>query len=496
MSLQVNFDWQRGVDITTLVIAFLSLLAAFGIFRRERFLRSEKKTLEKEIDQLNIEAKKYRHQIKIMEKRLGVIDPDRVRLRISRLSESNDFSKAVEEAEEYLFQIRDDFEKISEILAEQAILESDQSSAVKAEEAARAINLGLAVKPESRRLIALSDLLRRRLQGIQMGEPVEALALDGKSASELLNLSKSLMQQGKFIEAELAARRAVPQMLTEVGANSPDYTAALAQHGLSLKQVGETDGAVDRLKLALEIDQQILGPGDFRNVINLNNLAGAIRDQGNHSSAMKLYEEARQMSVEFGHTDSASYAKILDNIAKMYTADKRYDEAEELLRKAIEIDKRTVGTRSPDYCTQLNNLGMVLLFKKNLIEAEKVLTEAAGILVNLFGENSHRYAIALAALASLEVQKECFETAEAHYRKVLSILDQLYPPGAPFHLETIKSLARCLRQSGKPEEARDFVVAVVTQLREKLPKEHPAFGELDGLLLDVEVEDESSGSPD
>ncbi|ODS39092.1 MAG: hypothetical protein A7315_11530 [Candidatus Altiarchaeales archaeon WOR_SM1_79] len=153
---------------------------------------------------------------------------------------------------------------------------------------------------------------------------------------------------------------------------------------------------------------------------------------------LKKYEEAEEMYRKAINI-SPNYVKAYNHLGTLLDRLKRYEEEEEVYRKAIEID--------PNYAITYNNLGLLLKDLNRSEEAEKTYWKAIEIDPELpevhtnFGnllddlnrseeaEEEHRkaieidpgFAIAHINLGTLFVYSNRFEEAEEEYKKAIEI---------------------------------------------------------------------------
>ena len=71
----------------------------------------------------------------------------------------------------------------------------------------------------------------------------------------------------------------------------------------------------------------------------------------------------------------------LSNLAQIFVATNRLDEAEPLMRQALRITQQAFGDNHPDVAMHLNNLAMLLVATNRLDETEPLLRQALEILL-------------------------------------------------------------------------------------------------------------------
>jgi len=89
---------------------------------------------------------------------------------------------------------------------------------------------------------------------------------------------------------------------------------------------------------------------------SLNNLAGLYRAQGRYDEAEPLYRQALELRRELLGERHPQVATSLNNLAYLYESQGRYNEAEPLYLEALAMLAQAVGTDHPNFQTVLGNL--------------------------------------------------------------------------------------------------------------------------------------------
>ena len=89
----------------------------------------------------------------------------------------------------------------------------------------------------------------------------------------------------------------------------------------------------------------------------------------------------------------------LNDLARSYSAQGRYLEAEALYGRAITIAEKQLGLAHPHLATSLDNLALLYLAERRLGEAEPLFKRSLAIMENAFGLEHPSVAIALNNLA-------------------------------------------------------------------------------------------------
>ena len=109
-------------------------------------------------------------------------------------------------------------------------------------------------------------------------------------------------------------------------------------------------------QLALEIQEQTLGPKHFEVALTLNDLAELYHLQGKFAKAELLYQRAL---VILKHTLGKEHPRVsttLGNLAKLYAVQGNYTQAEQCYLCSLAIQKKTLGPDHPDVALNLKHM--------------------------------------------------------------------------------------------------------------------------------------------
>ena len=98
---------------------------------------------------------------------------------------------------------------------------------------------------------------------------------------------------------------------------------------------------------------------------NLNNLAGLYHAQGKYEEAETFYLQAIEIDKIALPENHTQLAKHLNNLAGLYHAQGKYKESEPLYLQAIEILKQSLGEEHPNTQAVIKNYQVFLNEKNN-----------------------------------------------------------------------------------------------------------------------------------
>ena len=126
-----------------------------------------------------------------------------------------------------------------------------------------------------------------------------------------------------------------------------------------------------------------------------------------------------------------STAQSLNNLAEALRTEGQRDEAERLHRRAIEIRRTRLAPDHPDLAESLNNLGVLLTEERRFDEAQALFDEALAIRVKALGEQHSAVAEVRSNLGALAFAQGDLREAEQRQREVLAIEEAVRGAGRP-----------------------------------------------------------------
>jgi len=107
--------------------------------------------------------------------------------------------------------------------------------------------------------------------------------------------------------------------------------------------------------------------------------------QKEQTLAIQYLDKAVELQKEFSLEEDL--ATSLNNLAYLYSSQRRYTEAEPLYEQALELRQRLLGENHPDVATSLNNLAYLYSSQRRYTEAEPLYLQALELCERVLGEN-------------------------------------------------------------------------------------------------------------
>jgi len=206
---------------------------------------------------------------------------------------------------------------------------------------------------------------------------------------------------------------------------------------------------------------------------------------GNQAYVQGRYADAEKYFTQALNTESGELAIATFNLAAVYRAQARYDEAEALYRKVIATRESAFGPRHSSLTTALDGLALNCQSQGRLAEAEELAARAVAIEANsrtlnilaviLADRNKYSQAEALArradsatdnagsahaeilsTLGLIDRRQKRYAKAESSYRESAAIFERTEGSESPSTAAAWSNLARVLTLQGHLAEAEVF----------------------------------------
>jgi len=176
---------------------------------------------------------------------------------------------------------------------------------------------------------------------------------------------------------------------------------------------GEYANALRLYEQARDLTKKTVGENHPYDAICLNNLGGVYQDMGDYPKAVALYEQARDLTKKIYGEKYTQNAICLNNLAALYQEMGEYAKAIALYEQARDVLKKPYGGSEyhPDYPTTLNNLAGVYRAMGEYAKALDLYQQARHLIKNRLGEDDPDYATSLKSLAGVYQAMGEYETA-------------------------------------------------------------------------------------
>jgi len=326
--------------------------------------------------------------------------------------------------------------------------------------------------PESERLYREVLAARR-----PAGETSSVLA-----AETMHDLAQTLHDQAKYAEAEPLFRDALAIRRARLGNNHPEIPDNLNNLALLLYSQGRYTEAEPVYRESLDLYRKVLGPEHHDVGTSLGNLALLLSSCGRAGEAIPLYREAIALRRKILGPNHQLLANTMKNLADLLKDDGNPAEAEELYRDALVILRNRVGEEHQYVAGVLRGQALLHTATGRLEDAEGEARRSLGLRRRLFGEKDHRVADSFAVLGRVLAARGDSSAAESLFRDSLRIYRKSQPPGFPGTVAPLLGLADVLIKGRSAAEAEPLLREALEIRRKSRPEGHWSAVEIENSL--------------
>jgi serine/threonine-protein kinase len=191
--------------------------------------------------------------------------------------------------------------------------------------------------------------------------------------------------QRRFDDADPWIRTA--QALVDASGDERQQSTLASYIGTVRFAEGDYASAETYQRRALELEEALLGPDHADLASTLNNLAGALAEQGRPEEALPLRERALRIIIAQRGAEHPQVSDHLRGVGALLFQLGRASEAHEHWVRALELRREAYGDEHPDVATSLDDLGNALEALGQDEEAITRLREALAMREKLLGKH-------------------------------------------------------------------------------------------------------------
>ncbi|KAH8651688.1 hypothetical protein BGZ61DRAFT_406278 [Ilyonectria robusta] len=218
-------------------------------------------------------------------------------------------------------------------------------------------------------------------------------------------------------------------------------------------------------------------PGDSKDVLKWARL---LTNAGLYRWMKGRYEEAEEMDRRalgtrervLGREHPHTLASV-SNLASVLRRQGKYEEAEQMNRRALEWYEKVLGREHPYTLASVHNFALVLRYQGKYEEAEQVNWRALKAREKVLGREHPDTLASVYNLASVLQNQGKYEEAEQMHRQVFEWYEKVLGREHPHTLASVSNLASVLRRQGKYEEAEQMNRRALEWYEKVLGREHP-----------------------
>lgn len=188
----------------------------------------------------------------------------------------------------------------------------------------------------------------------------------------------------------------------------------------------------------------------------LYNMAVYSWTQGDSNISFARNQSALNIYYEFRDGKSENFLDCLELDAVIKTDQRKFDEAEQVLRRILYVIQKNFEVNSPKMLFPRTRLAKVFYHQRKYDEAEKIHREILSMKLKLLGLKHSDTLFSMSLLAStMEAQKK-YDEAEKMHRKVLNIRCKFWGLKHPDTLDSMSNLASTLLEQKKYDDAENL----------------------------------------
>jgi tetratricopeptide (TPR) repeat protein len=244
------------------------------------------------------------------------------------------------------------------------------------------------------------------------------------------NLGHVLYLRNEFTEARAEIDRGLADAITLDGPDSYRVALSLTARGNVLNATDQLDAAMADYRRAAHIIESRYGADHADRGIALYDLGLTLRNAGRYDEALQALTEAQGIFERAG--EPINVARCVHNQARTRQAMGQLDKALAGYRAVLEAGEKLVGPDVPELAYPLTGIAAVLRRQGKLAEAEAPLQRAMKLHHAWWGDVDNPInAEALAELGLLELQRGRAAEAAPLLDRVAAVCDHGYCPDVP-----------------------------------------------------------------
>jgi CHAT domain-containing protein/tetratricopeptide (TPR) repeat protein len=308
----------------------------------------------------------------------------------------------------------------------------------------------------------------------------EVALTEGKAGPEPLLYARALadrgrvaMQAGDYKRARDDMQRALDLRETHGSEGDPAIGRLLLSLGTIDAGLGNLDGAQTLMERGLAAIEKTEGPESIRAGRALTNLGYLMIEKREGAKAVELLLRARTIFAKDPGEKSATFAKMLDNLAIAYEQTGDYVDARATYQQAIEALTALYPQGHPDIGAVMHDFGVMIYKMGDTRAAEDLTRRALASYEVLVGPEHPDTLRMMNSLAHYQHELGQEEEAEALLRKTLSVREKTIGPDHYDTAESLGDLGMFLVDRGDATAALPLLERALAVGEKALGPDHP-----------------------
>jgi tetratricopeptide (TPR) repeat protein len=268
---------------------------------------------------------------------------------------------------------------------------------------------------------------------------------------------KTIVHLGVFILALTAASAALAQ---------EQRWNELNQKANNLFNQGDETGATAAAEEALRVAESTF-PADHPNVgISLNNLGVIYQQQKRYPEAESMLKRGLAIKEKLYGAEDPRLITPVNNLANLAEVQHKYDEDALLRKRALEIGEKNEGKEGVDLPSLLENLAALYYFQNRFNDAEPLFQRCLSLREKELGAESPDLVPSLRHLVKAYKREQKLSAAEPLSTRILAIDEKASGKDSPVVAEDLDELGHLYQDDKRYTEAEPLLVRVL-QIRQR-----------------------------
>jgi len=205
----------------------------------------------------------------------------------------------------------------------------------------------------------------------------------------------------------------------------------------------------------------------------MTTMGGVYRRLGLYEQARQLLEKALATRRAALGDDHLGVANSLNNLGLLLWSTGDYHQAQPLIERALEIQETSLGPDHPDVASTLNSLGLLHKETGDYDGARPLFERVLEIRTKALGPDHPDVATGLNNLATISLETGDFEGARPLFKRALEIQEKSLGPDHPDVPRTLDNLATLFYWTGDYAEAKQLRERALPLYEKALGPDHP-----------------------
>ncbi|MEL7004872.1 MAG: tetratricopeptide repeat protein, partial [Bacteroidota bacterium] len=296
------------------------------------------------------------------------------------------------------------------------------------------------------------------------------------SSEDLANLYITL---GRYSATEKLNEELITSYEVRYGRESRRLSNPLNIKGRLQLIHGDYTEAEKTAQRALSISENIFSKSSSKITPSLLLLSEIYTSIGDYEKAQRNIERAIEIQEgQFG-SDHIDVGKDIAQLAliKFYKGDDIH-EVEKLMLEAKEIIINKLGNRNPTYANLLTDLAKVYIAERRFDDAFNSLTLAENIWASKVGKRNNINAAGIYSLnGDIYYLQRNYDKAEENYQKARKLYEKFFNENHPEYVKVLSKLSKVYYMEGDTRRSKNFIEEALANHQDYIQRFFPALSE-------------------